>query len=112
LQNIALIDQCAAHVKNTTFLSNVKVVFLPATAFRFGNHPCIQVPLQKTADCSHDRWGLLRDAAQMKLDELSAVDFIAEVWRLITPTAIKNCFVKCGFLIDHVRSNDYCSETH
>jgi hypothetical protein len=23
--------------------------------------------------------------------------FISEAWRLITPTTIKNCFVKCGF---------------
>jgi hypothetical protein len=50
--------------------------------------------------------GLLQDATQMKLDVLSAMQFIAEAWRLITPTIIKNCFVKCGFSIDHVSSND------
>jgi hypothetical protein len=27
---LLLIDQCAAHPKNTAFLSNVKVIFLPA----------------------------------------------------------------------------------
>jgi hypothetical protein len=35
-------------------------LYLPATAFRFGNHPCIQVPFQKAADsedCSYDIWG-------------------------------------------------------
>jgi hypothetical protein len=42
----------------------------------------------------------------MKLDVLSAVHFIAEAWRLMTPTTIKNCFVKCGFSIDHVSSNE------
>jgi hypothetical protein len=42
----------------------------------------------------------------MKLDVLSAMHFIAEAWSLITPTTVKNCFVKCGFLIDHVSSND------
>jgi hypothetical protein len=30
---------------------------------------------------------------------------IAETCRLITPTTIKNCFVRYGFLIDHVSSN-------
>jgi hypothetical protein len=42
----------------------------------------------------------------MKLDMLSAVHLIAETLRMIAPTAIKNCFVKCGFSFDHVSSND------
>jgi hypothetical protein len=49
--------------------------------------------------------GLLQDVAQMKLD-VFAVHLIAEARRLITITTIKNCFVKCGFSIDHVNSND------
>jgi hypothetical protein len=43
---------------------------------------------------------------QMKLDVLSAMHLIEEPWRLTTPTTKKNCFMKCGFLIDHVSSND------
>jgi hypothetical protein len=50
--------------------------------------------------------GLLQDGTQMKLDVLSAVHFIAEVWRQITPSTIKNCFVKCGFSNDNVSNND------
>jgi hypothetical protein len=42
----------------------------------------------------------------MKLDVFSAMHFTAETWRLITPTAVKNCFVKRGFSIDHVSSSD------
>jgi hypothetical protein len=49
---------------------------------------------------------LFQDAAQMKPDVLPAMHLIGEPWRLITPTTIKNCFGKCGFLINHVRSND------
>jgi hypothetical protein len=41
----------------------------------------------------------------MKLDVLSAMHLIAESWRLITPTTIKNCFMKCGFSNDHASSN-------
>jgi hypothetical protein len=41
-----------------------------------------------------------------KLDVLSAVHLIGEPWRLITPTTIKTCFVKRGFLIENVSSND------
>jgi hypothetical protein len=42
----------------------------------------------------------------MKLDVLSAMHFIAEVWRLIKSTTIKNFYVKCGFSNDHDSSND------
>jgi hypothetical protein len=50
--------------------------------------------------------GLLKNAACMKLYMSSAVHFIAQAWGLLTPTTVKNCFVKCGFLIGHVTSND------
>jgi hypothetical protein len=32
-KNLLLTDQCAANLKNTTFFRNMKVAFLPATAF-------------------------------------------------------------------------------
>jgi hypothetical protein len=70
---LLLIDQCAAYQKNVTFLSNIKVIFLPATAFILGNHPCIQMLLQKAADfedCSHGRWGT---AARYYTDEAQCV---------------------------------------
>jgi hypothetical protein len=58
----------------------------------------------KTADTKDGR--LLQDAAQMKLDVLYAMHLIVEPWRLRTPTTVKNCFLKCGSLIEHVSSND------
>jgi hypothetical protein len=42
----------------------------------------------------------------MKLDVWSVAHLIVEPWRLTTRTTIKNCFVKCGFSIDHVSSKD------
>jgi hypothetical protein len=42
----------------------------------------------------------------MKLDVLSAVHLKTKPLGLITPTTIKNSFVKCGFLTDHVSSNN------
>jgi hypothetical protein len=51
-------------------------------------------------------WGLLENTACKKLDMSSALHFIAQAWGLLTPTTNKNCFVKCGFLIGHVTSND------
>jgi hypothetical protein len=66
--------------------------------------------LQKAADskdCGCNRWwgGLVQDGKQVKLDVLSALHFTEEAWRLITSTTIKNCFVNCGFSVDHVSSN-------
>jgi hypothetical protein len=99
---------------NTTSLSNIRIVFLPANCpsqlqplglgiiNAFKCHYRKQL-IRKTATMIDG--GLLQNATQTKLDVLSAVDFIAEAWRLITPTTIKNCFVKCGFLTDYVSSN-------
>jgi hypothetical protein len=42
----------------------------------------------------------------MKLDVLSAMHFIAEAWRLITPNTIKNLCVKCDFSNDRFSNND------
>jgi hypothetical protein len=50
--------------------------------------------------------GLLQEATQMKLDALSAMHFIAEAWRLITPNTIMNYFVKCGFTNYHISNNE------
>jgi hypothetical protein len=49
---------------------------------------------------------LLQDATQIQLDVFPPVHFTAEAWTLITPTKIKNYFVKCSSLIHHVSSND------
>jgi hypothetical protein len=50
--------------------------------------------------------GLIHDATQLKLDVLSTMYFIAEAWKLITPTTIKNCYVKCGFSNDVSSNNE------
>jgi hypothetical protein len=57
--------------------------------------------IQKTAAMTYG--GLIQNATQMELDVLSAMHFIAEAKRMITPTTIKNCFVK------YCSSNDISS---
>jgi hypothetical protein len=107
--------QCATHPKNTTLFSNIKALFLSANytthhqTLHFGiihafRHHYRKQLISKTAATTDE--GLLQDAAQMKLDVLSAVHLMAELWRLISPTEIQNCFVKCGFSIDHVSRNE------
>jgi hypothetical protein len=41
----------------------------------------------------------------MKLGVMSAMNYIVEAWRVITPTPIKNYFVMNGSLIDVVNIN-------
>jgi hypothetical protein len=110
-----LIYQSAAYMKNTIILSNIKVIFLPANCttqphplylgitHEFISHYRKQLIL-KTAAMTDG--GMLQDTAHMKLDTLSAMHLIAEIWRLMTPTTIRNCFVKCGFLTDHITADD------
>jgi hypothetical protein len=43
---------------------------------------------------------LLGDAFKMKIKLLTALQYIAEAWRQITPTNTQNCFSKCGFSSD------------
>jgi hypothetical protein len=107
--------QCAAHLKNTTIFSNIKIVFFPANCMSqlepaylgiihvFKCHYREQV-IQKTVAITDG--GLLQDATHMKLDVLSAMHFNAEAWRFVTHIAIKNRFVRCGFSTDHASSND------
>jgi hypothetical protein len=110
-----VIDQHTAHLKNTTFLSNIKVVFLPTNCT--SQLQPLELEIIHVFKCHHRKpliWKtvaimdgrLLQDATQMKQDVLSSVHFIAEAWRLVTPAAIKNFFVKCAFSNDHVSSND------
>lgn len=40
--------------------------------------------------------GLLENTSCVRLGVLSAMHFIAEAWKLITLTTVKNCFEKCG----------------
>jgi hypothetical protein len=108
------IDQCTAHLKNTTFLSNIKVIFLPAN--RTSQLQPLSLGIICAVKCHYKKlliWktvavidgGLFQDASQMQLDVLSAMHFIPEALKLTTHTTIKNSFVKCGFLVDHISSN-------
>jgi hypothetical protein len=69
----------------------------------------MQVPLQKAVDskdCSYDRWGI---APRCSCDEAECVDcnvLHGRSLEFVTPTAIKNFFVKSGFSNDCVISND------
>jgi hypothetical protein len=63
---LLFIVHCAAHLKNTTFLSNIKVIFLPANCIsqlqplELGITRAVKCHYKKAVDledCSYDRWG-------------------------------------------------------
>jgi hypothetical protein len=114
-ETVLFSEQHATHLKNTIFLSDIKVIFLPANCT--SQLQPQELEIIHVFKCHHRKhliWktvaimdgSLLQDATQMKLDVLSAVHLIAEAWRLVTPPAIKNCFVKCAFSNDRVSGND------
>jgi hypothetical protein len=43
---------------------------------------------------------LLGNASKMKINLLTALHFIAEAWRHITPITTQSCFKKCDFSSD------------
>jgi hypothetical protein len=85
---LLFIDHCAAHPKNTTLLSKVRVVFLPANCS--SQLEPLDLGIIHAFKCCHYRkqlirntvamidGGLFQDAIQMKLHVLSLVLFIAE----------------------------------
>jgi hypothetical protein len=74
--------ECAAHLKNTTFFSNIRVLFLPANSntqpqhsylgiiYAFKCHYRKQLILKTAATIDK---GLLQDVTKMQLDVLSAM---------------------------------------
>ena len=114
LEYLAVTDQCAAHMKNTTFLKKTKLMFCPP---KFTTQlQLLDLGIIYAFMCNYRKQfisktvamidgGLLQDALCMKLDISSPVHFIAEAWRLTT-LPIKNCLEKCGCLVDTVCSND------
>jgi hypothetical protein len=60
------------------------------------------MPLQKASDSKTVaviKEEVPQHTTQMKLYVLSAVYIIAEASRLITPTVIKTCILRCGFSV-------------
>ena len=99
---LLFIDQCVAHSKNTTFMRNIEVAFFPASCTSH-LHPlsCIPSAITGSSSAVMIDGGQFQDASCAKLNMLFALHCLAEAWKLVTPTAIKNHFAKYGFTIEH-----------
>jgi hypothetical protein len=113
-KTLLFIDQCTNHTSNATFLRYIKDLFLLAkgTSQPQPLHLGITDALSAITESSWFRrpaiyvGGMLQDAIGMKMDVLSEVHFTAGARNMITHAKVKNCFVTCAFLIDHVNCND------
>lgn len=93
IQKILLFTgQCAAHSKNTTFLTNRSILFFPANCISQSQN---QVQLQKafcSKDCCHVRWQATSRSFVYEVGCPVCLHFTAEAWKLITLTTTRNCF--------------------
>lgn len=99
---LLVLDNCAAHPVDTSWLQNVKVIFLPP------NCTSHLQPLDAGIIRNmkfHFRSLLIRrflakidrKDASLKVDLLDAIHFLAMSWDRVKPDTIANCFKKCGF---------------
>ncbi|XP_072145362.1 tigger transposable element-derived protein 6-like [Dermacentor andersoni] len=99
---LLVLDNCAAHPVDTSWLQNVKVIFLPP------NCTSHLQPLDAGIIRNmkfHFRSLLIRrflakidrKDASLKVDLLDAIHFLAMSWDRVKPETIANCFKKCGF---------------
>jgi len=106
---LLFIDQCAAHPRDTTTLKNITILFFPPKCT--SHLQPLDMGIIHALKCQYRKqliWKTvamidgesLGDASKMKIKLLTALQYIAEAWRQITPTTIQNCFIKCGFSSD------------
>ena len=100
---IVFVDNCAAHSKDTSNLTNIKVHFLPP------NSTAVLQPMDQgviKVFKQHYRKRLVKWMIEKldntgeigKVNVLQSIHFILSAWELITPSVIANCFHKAGFL--------------
>jgi hypothetical protein len=107
-RNILLfIDNCAAHPKNVSHLSNVRVEFLPpnmTSVVQPVDQGVIKVLKHQFRKRLVGRMLQLvkitpgaRNLNNFRLSVLDAMHFLAASWGLISAAVISNCFRKAGF---------------
>ena len=100
-------DQCAAHPRASTALKNAKLYFSPSNCT--SHLQPLNMGIIHAFKCQYGKQliqkalamingKLLGDASKMKINLLTALHFIAEAWRQITPTTAQNCFKKYVWL--------------
>ncbi|KAG0417050.1 hypothetical protein HPB47_005912 [Ixodes persulcatus] len=89
-KGLLFLDNCLAHPKDTSFLRNLRVLFLPT------NTTSHLQPLDA---------GIIKNVKHLyrkcidpgKLTLLDAMHYLNASWESVTSETVKNCFRKCGF---------------
>jgi hypothetical protein len=99
-------DKCLAHLPETTFLKNVKVVFLPANCM--GRPQPLDLGVLHCLKAKH-RKSLVQKAiaaierkSKLKLNVMQVMHMIVVSWNAVSSGTIVNCFRKAGFTVTHM----------
>lgn len=105
-QIILLIDNCAAHPQDTSFLTNIKIIKYPANmtsklqpldlgiihSLKAYYRKCLVQTSISLMESGKD--------TKMKINILEAMHYIMAAWKHVTQQTIKNCFLKAGHIND------------
>lgn len=105
---LLFVDRCAAHPPDTSFLRNVKVVFLPPNCtsrlqpLDFGIIHALKLKyrtslVRKALNAIDQTKPRSQNNSKLKLNILQAMNLIMHSWKEISAETIKNCFKKAGF---------------
>jgi hypothetical protein len=103
---LLFVDKCPAHPPDTTFLKNVKFVFLPANCtsrlqpLDLGVIHCLKAKyrksiVQKAIDATERK-------SELKLNVMQAMHMIVASLNAVSLATIVNCFRKAGFTTTHM----------
>jgi hypothetical protein len=107
---LLFVDKCPAHPPDTTFLKNVKVVFLPVNCtsrlqpLDLGVIYYLKAKYRKSV--VQKATAAIGRKSELKLNVMQAVHMIVASWNAVSSAKIVNCFRKVGFTATHMPPGD------
>ncbi|XP_049528908.1 tigger transposable element-derived protein 6-like [Dermacentor silvarum] len=112
---LLFLDNCAAHPKDTSFLHNLRVVFLPANTT--SHLQPLDAGIIKNTKHLYRKCIVRRFLARVsrgqdpgKLSILDAMHYFKTSWESVKRETVNNCLKKCGFRRQPAAEDTECSE--
>ncbi|KAH7952511.1 hypothetical protein HPB52_023846 [Rhipicephalus sanguineus] len=112
---VLFLDDCAAYPKDTSFLRNLRVVFLPANTT--SHLQPLDAGIINNVKHFYRKCIVRRFLACVshgddprKLSLLDAMHYLSTSWDSVTSEMVSNCFRKCGFRQQLASEDTECSE--
>ncbi|XP_037564783.1 tigger transposable element-derived protein 6-like [Dermacentor silvarum] len=113
--DLLFLDNCATHPKDTSFLRNLRVVFLPANTT--SHLQPLDTGIIKNAKHLYRKCIVRRFLARVshgqdpgKISFLDAMHYFNTSWQSVKRETVNNCFKKCGFRRQPAAKDMGCSE--